>query len=221
MKRLIIDKSINFIRFLEYAKEYLEVHNKKLELFNSRNINFDGGKCAGWCDGKTIAIATKNSIVEEVFAHEFSHMNQAVESSPLWKENYKFWNLLDKQNFSPKNWQFVMEIIALERDCEIRTIKHSKKWNLFDNAIYAQRANLYLYFYQYVFLKQKWVSSTGIYNQVLIDEMPEKILPLSNFSVIDMDLMKLFDECLMPSGKFYTKEMPKSANKSNFKKKCN
>ena len=38
MKRLIIDKSINFIRFFEYAKEYLEVHNKKIELFNSRNI---------------------------------------------------------------------------------------------------------------------------------------------------------------------------------------
>jgi hypothetical protein len=48
--------------------------------------------------------------------------------------------------------------------------------------------------------------------------MPKKILPLSKFSTIDMNLMKLFDDCLMPSGKFYTKEMPKSANKSNSKK---
>jgi len=218
MKKLIMDKSINFIRFFEYAQEYLELHNKKLELFNSRNINFQGGKCSGWCDGKTLAVATKNSIVEEVFVHEFSHMNQAIEFSPFWKKDYKFWNILDKKKFSPKNWDFVMEVIALERDCELRSLKHSKKWDLFDNELYAQRANLYLYFYQYVFLKQDWVSSSGIYNPILIEEMPKKILPLSNFSFINMDLMKLFDECLLPSGKFYTKDMPKSANKSNSKK---
>ncbi len=218
MKKLIMNKSENFIRFFEYAQEYLEIHNKKLELFNSRNINFDGSKCAGWCDGKTIAVATKNTISNEVFVHEFSHMNQAVELSPLWKKDYKFWNFLEKKTFSPKNWEFVMEVIALERDCELRSLKHSKKWGLFDNELYAQRANLYLYFYQYVFLKQKWAASTGIYNPILINEMPKKILPLSKFSNIDMNLMKLFDDCLTPNGKFYTKEMPKSANKTNSKK---
>ena len=200
-----------FANFFQYAQEYLQEHNKKLELTAARNISFDGGKCSGWCDGQTLAVATKNPIAEEVFVHEFSHMNQAVEDSPLWQKSYKFWGLLERKKLALSNWQYVMEVIALERDCELRALKHSKQWHLFDNALYAQRANLYLYFYHYVFIKHKWLTSTGIYNPILVEAMPKKILPLEHFSKIDMNMMKLFDDCLLPKGKFYNKQIPQSA----------
>jgi hypothetical protein len=197
--------SKNFCNFFEWAESYLENHKKNLEIVERANISFYNGKCAGWCDGKTLAVANQNTLAEEVFVHEFSHMNQYIEKSPLWKKNFSFWNDLDKKRISFKSWKSVMDIIALERDCELRAIDYSKKWKLFDNKLYAQRANLYLHYYQYVFLKKKWVDSVSIYNTFLLNEMPTKIKPLESFQKIDMELMDLFDSCLIKGKLLYQK----------------
>jgi len=206
-----MNQSQSFAAFFKYAQTYLQENKKKLQLVNARNINSPDGKCSGWCDGKTLAVATKNPIATEVFVHEFSHMNQAIEASSLWKNNYKFWSHLKRKTLALSNWDYVMEVIELERDCEMRALKHSKKWSLFDNQLYAQRANVYLLFYHYVFIKQKWSTSTVIYNPILVDAMPNKILPLDYFYKIDMNIMKLFDSCLLRGGSHYNKQPLQSA----------
>lgn len=201
--KFLNDCTPNFKKFFAWSAKYLEKHDKKVIIVNSRGITQDGVKCSGWCDGDEIVAARKNPLFEEVYVHEFSHMQQAVEESPYWKDTSLFWRHLEKGKVAINSWDSVLDIIALERDCEKRAVAHSKKWQLFDNEQYSKSANLYLHYYQYVFLKRKWLNSTRIYNPLLLRAMPDKIRPLADFKHIDMNLMSLFDDCLDRKGKFH------------------
>ena len=200
--KLIKNCSPNFQKFFDWSVSYLEKHGKRLVIASSKTISFNGVKFGGWCDGEELAIAFKNQLFEQTYVHEFSHMQQAVEGSPYWKDTSLFWRHLEKDKVAINSWDSVLDVISLERDCEKRAITHSRKWQLFDNEEYARNANLYLYYYQYVFLKRKWVNSPCIYHPLILQRMPEKILPISSFKTIDMGLMGLFEDCLDKRGRF-------------------
>jgi hypothetical protein len=197
--------SENFVSFSEWTKEYCREHDKKIILKNTKKLKFEGGNCAGWCDGDTLSIATKAPLAAETYCHEFAHMTQAVEKSPLWETKNLFWDDLQKNKIDVKSYHSILETIELERDCEKRSLKFSKEWELFDNDLYAQLANAYLYYYQYVFLKRKWFPSSQIYNPIIVDLMPTKLLPADTFKKIDMDLMHVYDLCVPPNSKFHKK----------------
>lgn len=216
-KSLLKKCSKNFVPFFEWAEDYCRKHNKKITIADSAKIKFAGGACGGWCDGNEIAIAGRGLLFEETFVHEFAHLTQAVEESKLWKEEFSFWEELEKGKVSAASYLSLLEIIALERDCEKRSIALSKKWNLFDNKIYAQRANVYLYFYQYVFTNRFWGSSGGIYcSPDLIKSMPEKLVPMKEFLKIDMERMLVFDLSL-GKGSLKKKILPKPATLSRIR----
>lgn len=198
--------SKNFKKFFDWSLDYLCEHKKKIQIVNRRHVIMDNGqKCSGWCDGNEITIARKNPLFEQVYVHEFSHMTQAVEKSPYWEEEFNLWELLYGKGLQLQNYEEVLEVIALERDCEKRAIKFASKWKLFDEKEYAKQANVYLHYYQFLFLTNKWINSTSIYHPLLLQYMPEKIQPLSKFDNIDMNLMRLFYDCLNPKGSFYKK----------------
>lgn len=205
-EKFLDSRSENFKEYFKYTLEYLYKHDKRLKIVNRRNVTVNDCKCSGWCDGDQIVVAEKNPYFEMVYAHEFSHMQQAVEKIEAWDlYDKKFWDNLAKSKIDIRNWNDLMTIIDLERDCENRTLKTSKKWDLFDNEEYAKTANLYLYYYQFVFLQKKWYNTASIYHPVLIDCMPTKLLPTEQFYKIDMRMMRLFYECLDRRGKFYKK----------------
>ena len=190
----------NFEKFFDWTKEYLKKHDKKLTLSNTKKVRlYDSMYCRGWCDGDQISVAVKNKDFHSVYAHEFSHMQQAIEKIDLWENcDDKFWKELEKKNgkMDLNCWNSILDTIKIERDCERRTLLTSKKWGLFDNATYAKQANLYLYFYQYVFLKGKWVPTSKIQHPKIVQAMPDKLLPISTFESIDMEIMALFDKYL-------------------------
>jgi hypothetical protein len=188
--------SPNFQKFFDWSKQYLAKHDKKVFVVNTKTVKMDGVRCGGWCEDDKIVVAFKSRMFEETYTHEFSHMQQNVQNSPYWTDTSLFWRHLAKDKVAMNSWDSVLAIIALERDCERRALKHSENWNLFDNADYAKHANIYLHFYQYVFLKRKWNNSTNIYRPELLELMPEKLKPISSFANIDMKLMGVFEECL-------------------------
>lgn len=193
----------------------MDHHGKKLTVAKKKNIIFDSGKCSGWCDGQEIMIAGKNPLFEETFVHEFSHLTQAIELSPLWRNDYRFWDDLDAGKLDVDSWDSIMDIILLERDCERRAIKFSKKWDLFDNHIYAQRANLYLFYYHYVYLKGEWFPSTNLYSYPpLLQMMPRQLVSISEFKTINMNMMKLYD---LAHDKKERKILPKPATLSRIR----
>lgn len=189
------DKSDNFIYFFKYAKKYCQKHNKKITLVASKYLKEGSSKFGGWCDGNQITIACKNILFEQTFVHEFSHLTQAVEKSPYWINDTKIWQPLEKNKVLLKHWPLFFNVIALERDCEARALRFSKRYDLFDEKQYAKQANIYLYYYQYVFLKQKWIDSTGIYDSKdIYDAMPSTLIKSKELKWINMDLMLLFEQ---------------------------
>ena len=89
--------SKEFLKFFDYAVEYLEKHNKKLEIHNVSYLKKEG-KCGGYFDGDKIVIAGKSSNFCQIFLHEWSHGNQIVEDSPLlYKEFY--WDRFEIDSF--------------------------------------------------------------------------------------------------------------------------
>jgi hypothetical protein len=190
-------KNEAFNKFYEIAEKDLCDHEIEIVLRQRKKIKMkDNTHCAGYFDGETLAVATKNSLAEEVFVHEYCHFLQYKEKHPLWmviQENDIF-TCLDKKHFGIKDWEIVYNTIALERDCEHKALKLSKKYKLFDNAAYAKKANAYLYYYQHVFLRREWMDSSNIYSKKILDNMPEKLLPLSAFEKIDMNMMQIFEK---------------------------
>jgi hypothetical protein len=197
MNKAIENCSPKFKKFFAWSCDFLKEHNKKLVIKNTKKIKYleDGTYCSGWCTGEEIVVAAKHHMFQEVYCHEFCHMLQAIEKDPLWEQdNGKFWTNMVEGTLCIKDWDQAFGLIQLERDCERRTIQLSKKWDLFDTKKYAQKANLYLQYYQYVFLKKTWRSSTSIYKPNLVKVMPDKLLPLSKLQIIDMELMKLYEK---------------------------
>ena len=189
--------SPNFQKFFNWSIKYLEKYDKHVTIVNTKSIkDSSGSRFGGWCDDNEIVVAFKNRLFEETYTHEFCHMQQNIENSPYWKDTSLFWRHLEKDKVAINSWDSVLEIIALERDCERRALAHSKKWNLFDNELYAQAANIYLHYYQYIFLKRKWVNSVNIYCDDLMDLMPSRLKPASDFEFIDMSLMNEFEKHL-------------------------
>ena len=102
-----------------------------------------------------------------ILVHEYSHFEQWKDQCPAWvngfEENGKesfddvcAW--IKGKKFSERH---IKKCIAkarnLELDCERRTVKNIKKFNLpinLDN--YIRGANAYIYFYNYMLLRRTW-----------------------------------------------------------------
>jgi len=187
--------SYNFVQFYHYTKKYCDKHNKKITIVDKENLNY-GGKCNGWCDGNEMVVAYRSILFEEVYCHEFSHIVQCSKNIPLWNSTFN-WETLKNKRTLLKNWPKFFDIIQLERDCEARTLQYSKKYNLFNPKQYGKRANIYLYFYQYVFLKQKWIDSQQLFQSDLIyRRMPQQLARVRDLQRIDMNLMQLYDDVI-------------------------
>lgn len=192
-------------KFCEFTQDYALQHEKKITVRPVGFLRLYGGKCIGYCeeDGN-VTIASKHKLSAPTYIHEFSHMNQQVEDIPLWHhegvESYlapnieKIYHLCKK---GVKDFKAFYDTMLLERDCEKRSIKYIEEFNIpLDIELYAKRANLYLYYYQFLFLKRKWGGSNSIYKPELMKEMPSEIVPPRKLRNIDMDLMEKFDRIL-------------------------
>lgn len=206
MQRIKIDKNIvidkDFEPFFEYAKDYIIKNNGQLIVKNVKYLR-EGGRHSGSCDGEQIIIAGKCNKFKQVFVHEFAHFTQAVDQMPLWEnglDTTPFWKWLEKKESKDGIvlWDHLVEIALLERDCELRSLKLIKKFNIpICPKEYAKCANLYLYYYHFCFLKRRWVSNySKVYESELFAKMPEKIIPKSKLLKIDMDIMKMFEDVL-------------------------
>lgn len=136
-----------------------------------------------------------------IFIHETCHMDQWIENSPLWLTSNDYIvldNWLSGISYPEDQIKtFIDKVIMLESDCEKRTIEKIKQFRLpIDTNYYAQRANAYLYFYQWVLKNRKWCKTAPYEIEDIINEMPiimkeneQYLYPLNE------KLMVLFDKC--------------------------
>lgn len=101
-----------------------------------------------------------------ILAHEGSHMDQWIEKSPYWTNNFvngrESVEYIDEwcagKEFSDEEIDdFIKRSIGVEWDCEKRTIEKAKKYNLPVNIKEEiQKANSYIWFYTFVKETRKW-----------------------------------------------------------------
>lgn len=190
--------------FLEYSLDYSKSRGYKTEIRPVGFLRLHGGRCIGYCDEGNITLAGFHKLAEPTYVHEFCHTQQLVEEHPLWYVDSDYSKFL-KPNCSlasiykcgVKHFEAFWDAIQLEHDCELRSLKHIKDFDLpVDPERYSQEANLYFFYYHWIYLKKRWSGSTNIYKEELIQQMPTKIVPLSKLRTIDMDLMMVYDEIL-------------------------
>jgi hypothetical protein len=186
----------NFEKFEKYAKSYCAKHHKIITLVSKQTVYQDGFKqfkCAGFCDGHEMVVAKKNPRFHAVYVHEFAHLTQAVDCSSKWSDPGDIWSDMEKGKVSLKRWGEFVKTIAVERDCERRALNLIKKFNITCPENYARNANIYLYYYHYVFLTGDWSGKKSIYDcKDLYNMMPKKLLPASHFNKINMEAVSRF-----------------------------
>lgn len=103
-----------------------------------------------------------------IYVHEYGHFTQWRDNIPewtnVWVDGLYYDNFLEQwlgyrqMRFAPwKVAKFIQAGIALEADCERRVIKLIQEHDLPIYApIYAQKANAYVHFYNYIEANRKW-----------------------------------------------------------------
>jgi len=139
--------------FVQMARKHLKEHECRLVWGRGKSVNCSGCRASGYFDedGKQIRVARNNKLWFEVFIHEYCHFRQWIEKSPVYRKTDNSTTIIDnwfngktyKNRIIDKAFESVRE---MERDCEMRSIKLIKKYNLPVNVDrYIRAANCYIY----------------------------------------------------------------------------
>ena len=205
------------MNFDEVKKEIkTECNANGIRFFAGRGKTVKNGtiNCNGFfCDGEdydtgekfqpTLAFANNpNSF--DVLVHEYCHMQQWLEGSPLWsnlRNNGFMWDWLngdDSIEFS-KVEDSMLAYYGIELDCERRAIAQHRKWKtkyrkeLYD---YIQKANAYTMFYFYLIENRKWYKAgKEPYNLKSVWSKMPKSFTFNRLKCYNQ-VSKLFDKCI-------------------------
>lgn len=144
-------------------------HNIEFKLIAKTKVQLGRGMfCNGyfWVDEeknkRQLVVATGKPIKEwlPIFVHESCHLDQWIKNPKLFSSDVNLDDWLAGKR--TKNTDIKKEVAAskrLELNCEKRTVKKILKYNLPINVDeYIQKSNLYIHFYNWVYINRKWVA---------------------------------------------------------------
>ncbi|MFZ2769767.1 MAG: hypothetical protein WAZ50_01415 [Minisyncoccia bacterium] len=135
--------------------------NVTVKLAASPSVDNEGFAVGGYFCGvdRELAVATQRD--EQawlgILLHEYSHLTQWIEGSPLW-HGYRedMWAWLDGKPLRDAK-AAVLAVQACEADCERRTIRLIRELGApIDVALYSRAANAYLHFHNVMATERKW-----------------------------------------------------------------
>lgn len=198
-------------KLLEDTKKRAEEKGVKVIIQDTLTVPYavGGFPCSGYFvdyETPTLAVAIGKPVNEwtMVLAHESSHMDQWSEGAPEWKDNFvngkESVDYIDEwcsgKDFSEEELDdFVKRSIAVERDCEMRTIQKAKEYQLPINIDEeTQKANSYILFYTMIKETRKWNKPGRAPYQIkeVWSQMPKTFD--MDYSVVPENLKKLYLE---------------------------
>ena len=156
--------------------------------------------CSGYFDEKNLVVATNKKNVREwldVLVHESCHLDQFLEKSKLWVSDSESLFIVEawihKKNISIERKDLGFKnTIALELDCEKRTIAKIKKYGLDINKDeYVQKANSYIFAYLYALIYREWYP-TPYENSRIWKKMPTNFLTINQYLDKNSKYLKYF-----------------------------
>lgn len=157
-------------------------HNISLKLESKQVVDEMEFPCSGFFDESNLVVATrKKNELDWVgtLIHESCHLDQCVEKCKEYiKDELGLFVVEDwirgKQKDKNKAMRAFTRTIAMELDCEIRSVRKFKKYKIkFNEQEYIKQANAYLFSYVYAFVNKKWYPVP--YEQTcIVKHMPAK-----------------------------------------------
>ncbi len=164
----------NFDQFLSATQDEMDLQNVELIMTDTSHVKLPKGKmeCNGYFVDQPVpqfACGIGKPLEEwmPVYVHEYCHYTQWRDSIPEWDNTWidgiyyddflESWIEL-RQDFPKKTInQFIDAGIAIEADCERRALVLIEENELpIDLDEYAQAANAYVHFYNYIRKHRKW-----------------------------------------------------------------
>lgn len=203
--------------FIKNLQERCKENNINLLIKNKTGIPYvtdNGFMVNGYFDeeSKTLACAAGKDISQwlTILIHESSHMDQYLEQVSEWTDNLGLnetgkWLAGDDNADMKMVTDEIKTSIAVELDCEKRTVQKIKKWgldNIVDTDEYVQKANAYILFYLWMKENRKWYEiGREPYNlPEIFKDMPKTFE--NDYSELSIELRKVLDKL---------KENPKSS----------
>lgn len=193
IQKLIADVAVNCIKNkINFRLEY------------SNHVDSSNIPCSGYFDEESLVVAVDKKTTNDwldVLVHESCHMDQ-------WKEKCKHWYddsvglhviedyIKGKKYIKSKLKQAFINTINMEIDCEKRTIKKIKKYNIpFNAEVYIKKANSYLFGYGITYKTKKW-PKTPYENPLIYKKMPKVFLKAEEYLNIDDSTFKLYEKSI-------------------------
>lgn len=162
-----------------------------------RVVRLGKTKCSGWCDDKTLKVATGSDFEHwlGVLVHETCHIDQ-IRAWPRWFERAeRGLGRLDAWLNGKKPHKVrkaTLESIRLEHDCEARSIAKIRRHKLpIDLPVYIQKANAYLLGYHTTLAERKWCFR-AYRDKAIWGKMPNRLLPLRSVLKPSQELLSCF-----------------------------
>jgi hypothetical protein len=195
--------------FIEDTFENINECGGKVSFENKKEIKFSPvASCSGYfeCDEKIPSLVCAiNKDWLGIYVHEYCHFQQWAEKTRFYDKRTRIyysggvveeWLMGEKHPLSMVR-KAVKDMQECELDCERRAVKLIKEYELpIDVDLYIQKANAYLMFYNYVFIRRKWdvkkQKNKHGYSRKILNKMPKNFM--RRYDIISMELMCVFDE---------------------------
>jgi hypothetical protein len=145
--------------------------------------------CSGYFDEETLAVATKKAKMQDwldILVHESCHLDQFLAGPKVWIPDEDALFIVEDwihgKNLTKKKLEKGFKnAIALELDCEKRTVVKMQKYKIrFNKKQYIQKANSYLFSYTYAFINKTWYPKP-YENPKIYNHMPTKFLTVDEY----------------------------------------
>lgn len=164
------------------------VANKiELRITNTHAVTVDDNIItSGYFDDTSLVVAGNKKDWIDVLAHESSHMDQFLERDSLYMSSDNSLNTIDewlagKEISNTQLIRNISHVIEMELDCEKRTVKKLKRYNIYPNMEnYIKQVNAYLFGYWATFRDRVWCPFP-YNNKKIVNKMPGKFLPLKTY----------------------------------------
>jgi hypothetical protein len=178
--------SIN--NFIGSVMETCQNHGKHFKLMGLPHLRYAGARCSGFCDvyGLTVAIKKPTEEWLLVLIHEAAHLDQVIEKSPLWFNDYAETDDIDtwvqsKRRRTKRIDKCFNAATALELDCEKRSVAKIKKYKLpVSVGEYIQKSNAYLFSYMVTKQHRRWFEFPYKIPEIW-KKMPKRFLKLEDY----------------------------------------
>lgn len=190
----------SYEEFLKMVKLECKKHSIKLDLRKGKFVRLSGFRCGGYFDedNRTLVAAMGHQDSKALLAHEYCHLTQWVEQTPLWLEAPESLGKIEKW-LSGEDVDNIEKHIAISRslelDNEIRTSKIIEEYDLgIDIDLYIKKCNAYILFYNWLLESRHWSKpgNSPYVNPRVLEAMSTKFD--MNYETLDPEIAKVYRE---------------------------